>query len=160
MFTTYTISAGSLTAADDNHARILWMDQAVIDKKVEQAETVVNAYGTILAKLKHVNSALPNTLLPYDKETIKQAIHTLLWELDDIDDDVKSGLIQAYVFLEQFIPENKVVVLARGQAAIQSADPERDDWHYADEANNILVQIKVAMEEAMRDMSLFVHPDK
>ena len=143
-----------------NHARIQSMDQAVIDKKVEQAETVVNAYGAILAKLKHVNTALPNTLLPYDKETIKQAIHTLLWELDDMDNDVKSGLIQAYVFLEQFIPENKVVTLARGQAAIQSADPERNDWYYADEANNILVQIKVAMEEAMREMSLFVHPDK
>jgi hypothetical protein len=160
LFTTYTISAASLAAADDNHARILWMDQAVIDKKVEQAEVVVNAYGAILAKLKHVNTALPNSLLPYDKETIKQAIHTLLWELDDIDNDVKSGLVQAYVFLEQFIPENKVVVLARGQAAIQSADPERDDWYYADEANTILVQIKMAMEEAMRDMSLFVHPDK
>ena len=135
------------------------MDQAVINKKVNEAETVVNAYGAILAKLKHVNTALPISLLPYDKETIKQAIHTLLWELENIDDAVKSGLVQAYVYLEQFIPVNKVEILTRGQAAIQSADPERDDWHYADEANAILVQIKVAMEEAMREMSLFVHPD-
>ena len=133
------------------------MDQAVTDDKVQQAEAVVNAYGAILAKLKHVNTALPYSLLPYDKDTIKQAIHTLLWEIDEMDNDIKSGLVQAYVFLEQFIPDDKVVILARGQAAIQSADPERDDWYYADEANNILVQIKVAMEDAMREMRLFVH---
>ena len=149
-----------MNAADNNHARIRGMDQAVIDKKVEQAEMIVNAYGTILAKLTHVNTALPTSLLPYDKESIKQAIHTLLWEIEDMDDDVRSGLVQAYVFLEQFIPDNKVLVLARGQAAIQSADPERDDWYYADEANHILVQIKLAMEEAMREMSLFIHPEK
>ena len=133
------------------------MDQAVTDDKVQQAEAVVNAYGAILAKLKHVNTALPYSLLPYDKDTIKQAIHTLLWEIDEMDNDIKSGLVQAYVFLEQFIPDDKVVILARGQAAIQSADPERDDWYYADEANNILVQIKMAMEDAMREMRLFVH---
>jgi hypothetical protein len=133
------------------------MDQAITDDKVQQAEAVVNAYGAILAKLKHVNTALPSSLLPYDKDTIKQAIHTLLWEIDEMDNDVKSGLVQAYVFLEQFIPDDKVEILARGQAAIQSADPERDDWYYADEANNIVVQIKIAMEDAMRDMRLFVH---
>ncbi len=133
------------------------MDQAITEGKVQQAEAVVNAYGAILAKLKHVNTALPCSLLPHDKDTIKQAIHTLLWEIDEIDNDVKSGLVQAYVFLEQFIPDDKVEILARGQAAIQSADPERDDWYYADEANNIVVQIKIAMEEAMRDMRLFVH---
>lgn len=135
------------------------MDQAVINKKVDEAETIVNAYGVLLAKLKHVNTALPRSLLSHDKETIKQAIHTLLWELEDMDNNVKSSLVQAYVFLEQFIPDNKVEVLARGQAAIQSADPERDDWHYADEAKTILVQIKVAMEDAMREVSLLVHRD-
>jgi hypothetical protein len=132
------------------------MEQVVNDNKLQQAEAVVNAYGAILAKLRHVNTALPDSLLPFDKDTIKQAIHTLLWEIDEMDNEIKSGLVQAYVFLEQFIPADKVEILARGQAALQSADPERDDWHYADEANNILVQIKIAMEDAMRDMRLFV----
>jgi len=133
------------------------MDQVIDNNKLQQAEAVVNAYGAILAQIKHVNTALPCSLLPYDKESIKQAIQTLLWEIDDLDESVKSGLVQAYVFLEQFIPDDKVEILARGQAAIQSADPERDDWHYADEASNIIVQIKIAMEDAMRDMRLFVH---
>ncbi len=133
------------------------MDQAVVDKKIEQAQTVVNAYGAILARLKHVNTALPISLLPHDKETIRDAINLLLWELDgEADEQIMSGLVQAYVFLEQFIPDNKVEILARGQAALQSADPEHHDWHYADEAGDIVVQIKLAMEEAIKDMSLFV----
>lgn len=132
------------------------MDQAVIDKKLEQAEHIVNAYGEILARLKHVNTALPSSILPTDKETIREAIHTLLWELDEADEQIKSSLVQGYVFLEQFIPDDKVEILARGQAALQSADPEHDDWNYAMEASEIVVQIKLAMEEAMKDMKLFI----
>lgn len=124
--------------------------------KIEHAEHIVNSYGAILARLKHVNTALPASLLPNSKDEIKEAIQTLLWEVADCDNEVRSGLIQAYVYLEQFIPDNKVEILARGQAAIQSADPEHDDWQFADEANRIVTQIKVAMEDAMNDMRLFL----
>ena len=131
------------------------MDSTVTDK-IEQAEQIVNSYGAILARLKHVNTALPASLLPNSKDEIKQAIQTLLWEVADCDNEVRSGLIQAYVYLEQFIPDNKVEILARGQAAIQSADPEHADWQCADEANRIVTQIKIAMEDAMNDMRLFL----
>lgn len=131
------------------------MDSIVPDK-IEHAEHIVNSYGAILARLKHVNTALPASLLPNSKDEIKEAIQTLLWEVADCDNEVRSGLIQAYVYLEQFIPDNKVEILARGQAAIQSADPEHDDWQFADEANRIVTQIKVAMEDAMNDMRLFL----
>lgn len=134
------------------------MDQAAIDKKIEQAESVVNTYGTLLNNLKHVNTALPVSMLPYKKETIKQAIQTLLWELDDLDGITRNSLVQAYVFLEQFLPDEKVEILARGQAALQSADPEHDDWQYADQANNIVTEIKVSMENAMQDMRIYLQP--
>ena len=133
------------------------MDQ-IADNKILKAENIVNAYGAILAKLEHVNTALPISLLPYDKDTIKEAIQTLLWEIDDVDTDVRGGLIQAFVYLEQFIPDNKVEILARGQAAIQSADPDHGDWKYADEANRIITQIKIAMEDALNEMRIFIKP--
>lgn len=133
------------------------MDQ-IASNKIEHAETIVNSYGAILVKLKHVNTALPDSLLPYPKQQIKEAIHTLLMEIEDVDTEVRSGLIQAYVYLEQFIPDSKVEILAHGQAAIQSADPEHDDWKFADEANRIVTQVKVAMEEAMDDMRIFLKP--
>ena len=135
------------------------MDQAAIDKKIEQAQNIVNTYGQLLARLKHVNTALPQSLLPTRKDEIKQAIQTLLWELDHLDDQTRSGLVQAYVYLEQFIPDDKVEILAHGQAAIQSADPEHNDWLYADEANDIVTQIKVAMENAMDEMRIYLAPE-
>jgi hypothetical protein len=133
------------------------MDQ-IADDKIQQAENIVNAYGAVLAKLTAVNTALPVSLLPYSKEKIKEAIQTLLWEIEDADTDVRGGLIQAFVYLEQFIPDNKVEILTRGQAAIQSADPDHSDWKFADEANRIITQIKVAMEEALEEMRIFIKP--
>ena len=136
------------------------MDQVALDKKIEQAESIVNTYGALLNNLKHVNTALPESLLPNKKEIIKQAIQTLLWELEDLDTITRNSLVQGYVFLEQFLPDAKVEILARGQAAIQSADPDHHDWQYADQANDIVTDIKVAMENAMQDMRIYLHPDK
>jgi hypothetical protein len=134
---------------------MIQMQEITNNKKVELAERIVSAYGAVLASLKHVNTALPTSLLPYPKAEIKQAIQTLLWELDGMDHTVRNSLIQAYVYLEQFISDNKVETVARGQAAIQSADPEHPDWAYADEANRIITQIKMDMEEAMQDMRIY-----
>ena len=59
-------------------------------------------------------------------------------------------------YLEQFIPDNKVEIVAHGQAAIRSADPEHPDWRYADEASRIITQIKMDMEDAMQDMRIYL----
>ena len=134
--------------------------QEITTDKLEQAERIVSAYGALLAHLKHVNTALPASLLPHPKQDIKQAIQTLLWEIDDINAAVRNSLIQAYVYLEQFIVDNEVETVARGQAAIQSADPEHPDWAYADEANRIITQIKMNMEDAMQDMRIFLDSAK
>lgn len=136
------------------------MNQVTTEEKIEQAENIVNTYGALLNNLKHVNTALPESLLPSSKESIKQAIQTLLWELDGLDDITRNSLVQGYVFLEQFLPVEKVEILARGQAAIQSADPEHGDWSYADQANQIVTDIKIAMENAMQDMRIYLNKDK
>lgn len=136
------------------------MDQVATDKKIEQAENIVNTYGDLLNKLKHVNTALSVSLLPAKKETIKQAIQTLLWELEGLDAITRNSLIQGYVFLEQFLPEDKVEILVRGQAAIQSADPDHEDWPYADQANDIMTDIKVSMENAMQELSIYIPKQK
>lgn len=131
------------------------MDDTTLDK-LEAAENVVSAYGALLARIEHVNTALPCSLLPHPKNEIKQAIQTLLWEIDDMDATVRNSLIQSYVYLEQFIADNRVETVARGQAALQSADPEHADWAYVDEANRIVARMKMDMEEAMQDMRLYL----
>jgi len=124
----------------------------------DDAKDIVNAYGKLLASLEQVNTALPASLLPFAKDKIKESLHTLIWELDGLDDTIRNSLVQAYVYLEQFISDNKVEIVTRGQAALQSADPQHSDWQYVDEANRIITQIKAAMEEAMQDMQIFLQP--
>jgi len=130
--------------------------QDTTQDRVNMAERIVSAYGDLLARLKHVNTALPTSLLPFPKPDIKQAIQTLLWECDDMDHNVHNSLIQAYVYLEQFIDDAEVEIVARGQAAIQSADPEHPDWSYADEAHRIITRIKMDMEDAFQDMRIYL----
>lgn len=133
------------------------MDEQSIDN-LEIANRIVSAYGDVLAQIVQVNTALPASLLPHPKAEIKQAIQTLLWEIDDMDQSLRNSLVQAFVFLEQFISDNKVKIVTRGQAAIQSADPKHPDWQYADEAGRIITQIKINMEDAMQDMRIYLEP--
>ena len=133
------------------------MEQNLNDK-LQHAESIVNAYGAILADMEQVSTAYPVSLLPHSKEEIKEAIQTLLWEIEDAEPNVRNGLIQAFVYLEQFIPDNKVEILDRGQTAIQSGDPAHTDWQYADEANRIVMQVKAAMEDALNEMRFFIKP--
>lgn len=132
------------------------MHLAAIDN-IEHAQQVVNAYGALLSKLGVVNTGYPQSLLPYSKEQIKQAIQILLWEFDESETEVRDSLAQAYVFLEQFIPDLQADVLNKGQAALRSGDPHHRNWDCADEAGQIMAQIKLAMENALQDVQLFLH---
>lgn len=123
---------------------------------LEIANHIVSAYGDVLAKIVQVNTALPASVLPYPRSEIKQAIQTLLWEIEDMDQSLRNSLVQAYVYLEQFISDNKVEIVTQGLAAIESADPKHPDWQYADEASRIITQIKINMEEAMQDMRIYL----
>jgi hypothetical protein len=131
------------------------MDQ--VGSKLENAERIVNAYGDLLAKLEQVSYAHPLSKLPFEKQQIKQAIQTLLWELDDADDRIRNSLAQAYVYLAQFIPDTEVALLERGQSAMNGEQPDDKDLGYAEEAHRIMYHIKWEMEQAMEDMRLFLH---
>jgi hypothetical protein len=124
---------------------------------IEKAEYIVHAYGELLADINEVGTAYPLSLLPYDKDFIRQAILTLLWEIHGMAPEIRAGLTSGYVFLEQFIPDRQYATLAKGQAVVQSGDLNHYDWVFADEASSILVQIKTAMENALLEMRLFLH---
>jgi hypothetical protein len=128
----------------------------LITDKLAEAENIVHAYGQLLAQIDNANTAHPESLLPHAKLIIKQAIQTLLWELEDAEPKIRDGLAQAYMFLDQFIPDAKVEVLIKGQTAMQSGNPQHVDWAYADEAGLILSQMKIAMENTLEDLRIFL----
>lgn len=122
---------------------------------IKKAEYIVHAYGELLADLDEVATAYPVSLLPFEKDSIRQAILSLFWEIDEMAPEIRTGLSSAYVFLEQFIPDRQYGTLVKGQAAIKSGDVNHHDWIFAADANQIMVQIKTAMENALSDMQLF-----
>ncbi len=126
-----------------------------VTSNIENAEQIVHAYGELLSDLNEVGTAYPLSLLPHDKDFIRQAIITLLWEVDGMAADVRAGLTSGYVYLEQFIPDRQYAALVKGQTAVQSGNLNHSDWFFADEASTIMVQIKAAMENALVEMRLF-----
>lgn len=128
-----------------------------VDSRIEEAERIVNAYGELLAQLEQTAYAHPSSCLPFTKDQIRQAIQTLLWELDEADEQIRNSLAQAYVFLAQFIPDAQVVTLERGQRAMNGEQPDDADLGYAEEAHRIMYHIKWEMEQALDDMRLFLH---
>lgn len=121
-----------------------------------QAQQIVAAYGDVLAHLPEVAMVYPLSRLRHDKDSIRQSIQTLLWDLEDNQTAIRNSLTQAYVILEQFIEDDRVEVVRRGQSAMRSVDPADGDWEYAEEASQIMVQVKLAMENALQDIQLFL----
>lgn len=135
------------------------MDEAGHEAKIRAAEKILNEYGAVLSEVTPSISGLPASLLPHDRDTIKEAIQLLLWELGDGDERLRDGLIQGYVFLGQFIPDHEANIAAQGQQVLRSADPESDDWAQADQAARIANRIKLDMESLLEEITLLLGHD-
>jgi len=135
------------------------MDEPEHEAKVRAAETILNDYGAVLAEVTPSVSGLPASLLPHDREAIKEAIQLLLWELGDGDERLRDGLIQGYVFLGQFIPDHEADIAAQGQQVLRGADPESNDWEQADQAARIAGRIKLDMESLLEEITLLLAHD-
>lgn len=132
------------------------MGDSKYEARVKAAEEILNAYGALLSKVTPSISGLPQSLLPYDKQSIKEAIHLLLWELGDGDERLREGLIQGYVFLGQFIPDHEAATAEQGQRVLRCGNPESDDWEQADQAARIANRIKLDMEQLLQEITLLM----
>jgi len=135
------------------------VDEAQYEARVRAAEKVLTDYGAVLSEVEPSVSGLPVSLLPHDRDTIKEAIQLLLWELGDGDERLRDGLIQGYVFLGQFIPDHEAAIAARGQNVMRSGDPESNDWEQADQAARIANRIKLDMEALLQEITLLQSHD-
>jgi len=126
------------------------------EENLTNAQEIVNAYGHVLAQLDNGSWVHPVSCLPYDVDTIKSAIHLLLWELNGQDKAICNSLAQSYVFLAQFINDEEAAMAARGQALLQSSDLDPDELKYADKAETILNRVKLDMEALLGDVQAFL----
>lgn len=130
---------------------------------IEQAEIIVSEYGKLLSTTEPSIYGIPLSHLPHDKEQIKIAIQTLVLAVDKEDKKIHEGLTQAYVYLAQFIEDEKVTIAEKGriilekEAAAENTEPQNtDDLELANQAVQTINRIKSDMENLMSEISLLI----
>lgn len=76
------------------------------------ATKVVSDYGKVLARVQPGLQGMPESLLPYSKIKIRDAILMLLEHLEPEHSTVKESLARGYVYLAQFVPDSDAAVLS------------------------------------------------
>lgn len=110
-----------------------------------EAERIVNEYGAVLERTSSIVYGAPETLLPFDKDVIKQAIRIVLAFLktnpktfgEDITQDIENLKI-GYASLAEFIPVEDARIAAAANAALLSGDVNHPSWGLVDCGQEIL----------------------
>jgi hypothetical protein len=104
------------------------------------ATKVVSDYGKVLARVQPGVQGMPESLLPYSKAKIREAILMLLKHLQPEHSAVKESLARGYVYLAQFVPD--------AEAALTSlTDPNQSE-----PAMRLMNQVKLDMERALEEL--------
>lgn len=125
---------------------------------INQAEQIVHEYGNFLASQEPSIYGIKESLLPYGKEDIKIAIQTIILHIDNDNPDIYDGLTQAYVFLAQFIPDERADIAEQGRQILEqdSQDKEEHDLEVANQAVQTINLIKSEMENLMHEIRLII----
>ena len=131
---------------------------------LEQADKIVTEYGKLLSHTQPSLYGIAASSLPYDKELIKLAIQTLLLSIDKDDRAIKDSLSQAYVFLAQFIDDERVAIAEAGRKILEEeAHTEQtelnrntEDLELANQAVQTINGIKTEMENLMNEIRLLL----
>ena len=136
------------------------------DQTIEEAEHIVSEYGKVLSSIEPSIYGIAISRLPFPKEQIKIAIQTLILAIDKNDLKVQEGLIQAYVYLAQFIEDEKVMLAEKGRVILEkdshntdtAANEEQatEDLELANKAVQTINSIKTEMENLMSEIRLLI----
>lgn len=138
----------------------------VTESDIEESEIIVSEYGKLLSNIEPSIYGIAMSRLPYTKEQIKIAIQTLILAIDQEDTKVQDSLIQAYVYLAQFIDDEKVTIAENGREILEKEPSEEnlaptykqstEDLELANQAVQTINSIKTEMENLMNEIRLVI----
>ena len=128
---------------------------------IEKAESVVSDYGKFLSSIEPSIYGIAMSRLPHDKELIKSAIQTLVLAIDKNDEKIQNGLTQAYVYLAQFIDDEKAQTADLGRAilekeVLEEKEEDTENLEIANQAVQTINSIKSDMENLMSEIRLLI----
>jgi hypothetical protein len=104
------------------------------------ATKVVSDYGKVLASVQPGLQGMPESLLPYSKDKIREAILMLLQHLEPEHSAVKDSLARGYVYLAQFVPDTEAATL-------------KSDAGHNEPAMRLMNRVKLDMERALEELN-------
>lgn len=127
---------------------------------IDTAFEIINQYGALLEKTARSDMvfAAPEDLLPYPKETIKEAIKLRLVTslLSSKDGANIAALKFAYSQLAHFIPRELADLSIRGVQALTSADKNHPDWQYVNTTLQMQEQILAGAKSLLEEMEKYL----
>jgi len=127
-----------------------------LSQSIQDANILLSQYGKVLSVFDQSSYGIPLTKLPCDKIEIKNAIQLLLLELGTEDSKIQEGLIQGYVILAQFLPDDKISILVKANTIFNSESIDKTSYDIAEQASKIISSIKLEMEELMKEIQLYI----
>ena len=121
----------------------------------DEAQEVIREYGEALKRSTAevgLNPLFPEGSLPCSKDRIKEAIRIVYSRTDDYDD--RRFLLDAYVKLAAFVPDQRVEEVAIWLKAGISGDKSGESSHHASAVSILSFSLK--QMEALRDELLRV----
>lgn len=114
------------------------------------ATKVLNDYSKMLAHIEPSNLGFADSFLPHSKTAIREATKSALFHLGAGQPALREALIRGFVYLEQFVPD------AQAEILLAAALPgEALDEAGAGQAADIVIEIKIRMERALKEISAY-----
>ena len=104
------------------------------------------------------NCGSKNTVRYYDKETIKTAIQMIILHIRNDNPEVYDSLSQAYVFLAQFIDDDRAKLAEEGRLILEAENESKteEELEIANQAVQTINLIKSEMENLMHEIRLII----
>jgi len=128
----------------------------VSQQQLEFADKVITAYGNVLASMEPSFYGLPLSKLPYTITEIKDAIYCLLNTIDDENHEIKDGLINAYMYLGQFVTDDEILTVQQALGSLKETSKASEDTNDIEQAGFITSKIKLRMESNLEEIQLFL----
>ena len=128
-----------------------------------EAEEILNKYGAVLEKCAPLVFGAPETLLPFDQETIKQAFKVVLKFLKKNPKAFPGDLTAhmellktGYIHLANFVGEEDARITAAAGAAVISNNVDHPGWSSMDRALQISERNTQAMKILGEEFDIFL----
>lgn len=129
---------------------------SVSQQQLEFAEKALAAYGKLLATMEPSFYGLPLSKLPYTITEIKDSIYTVLNTIDSNNKQIVDSLMNAYMFLGQFIPDDELLIVHQALGNLKNSNKASPDTGDIEQAGFITSRIKVKMENNLEEIQLFL----